>query len=195
MIHAPELEAGAKGVDGRNVLKTYRKKDVKFKPLMFAAVAGVTLVTFLVALLLRGSEMLQTAFPLPLVFGAIILGPPLAWAGYTFLRDSELEPYQGTALIVRSLICGLVYALCWGIYMFVAEQLFADKDFSTMLQLEIFQLVVLAAGVLGIGTFAAFVSFDLEPFAGFFGCAMFFGTTILLRLVLGLAALPGLMSG
>jgi hypothetical protein len=35
----------------------------------------------------------------------------------------------------------------------------------------------------------------LEPFSAFFNCAMFFATTVLLRLVVGLPALPGLLSG
>ena len=194
VIHAPEhSEAGAKGAGGRHALKTYKKKDTKFQPLLFAAVAGVTLVTFLVAMLLRGAESLQAAWPLPIVFGAILLGPPLAWAGYTFLRDSELEPYQGVPLLIRSIACGLVYALGWGLYMFLAEQIFGDKSFATPLQLEIYQLVILTAGMLALGTFAAFVSFDLEPFAGFFGVALFVAVTVLLRLVLGLSALPGLV--
>ena len=28
------------------------------------------------------------------VLAAIVLGPPQAWGGYTFLRDAELEGYQ-----------------------------------------------------------------------------------------------------
>jgi hypothetical protein len=46
--------------------------------------------------------------------------------------------------------------------------------------------------VLGIGTFAAYVSLDLEPGSAFFHTAMYFATTVVLRLVADLSALPGL---
>ena len=91
--------------------------------------------------------------------------------------------------------CGLVFALLWGVYLFVGEQLFADKDFKTTLQLETYQMFVLVAIVLGLGTFAGYVSFDLDPISAFFNCALFFAVTILLRVVVGLPAVPGLGGG
>ena len=36
--------------------------------------------------------------------------PPIAWAGYTFLRDDELEAYRGVNVAIRALACGLVFA-------------------------------------------------------------------------------------
>jgi hypothetical protein len=61
--------------------------------------------------------------------------------------------------------------------------------------MEVYQLVILAAVVLGIGTFAAYVSFDLEPFSAFFHCAMYFAVTVLLRFVANLDVIPGLGGG
>ena len=41
VIHAPDhSEAGAVGASGRNVLKTFKRKDTKFQPLVFTAVIG-----------------------------------------------------------------------------------------------------------------------------------------------------------
>jgi fatty acid desaturase len=191
VIHSPEhSEAGAIGKGGRHVLKTYKRQDTKFKPLMFAAVAAAVLVALLVALLLRSVEGLPNT--LVMVLAAVVLGPPLAWAGYTFLRDDELEGYQGTNLVVRSVICGLVYALAWGVYMFVGGQMFGDALASG---LEIYQMGILAGIALGISTLGAYVAFDLEPLTGFFHAAMYFGVTVLLRLVAGLPAVPGLGTG
>jgi cation transport ATPase len=188
VIHAPEhSEAGAIGAGGRHALKTYKRTDTKFQPLVFTGVVGFVLVALLVALVLRSTgdrEMWMLAA------GAIILGPALAWAGYPFLRDAELEGYQGSSLVIRSVACGLVYALLWGIYVFVGNQLWGADAMKS--GLEIYQLVIMAAAVLGIGTFAAYVSLDLEPGSAFFHCAMYFAVTVLLRLVAGLAALPGL---
>ncbi len=187
VIHEAEHEAGAVGVGGRHALKTYRKQDTKFRPIMFAAVIGSVLALMLVALALRGMEEKPTAL---LAVAAILLGPPAAWAGYTFLRDDELQGYSGTSLLVRATACGLVYALLWGVYMFLGNQLWGLG--ATTDSLEMWQMVVLGVGVLGIGTGAAYVSLDLDAGSGFFHCAMYFGVTVLLRWIVGLAAVPGL---
>jgi cation transport ATPase len=188
VIHAPEhSEAGAVGAGGRHVLKTYKRKDTKFQPLVFTGVVGFVLVALLVALVLRSTGEVD---PWVLAAGAILLGPPLAWAGYPFLRDPELEGYRRTELAIRSAACGLVYALLWGLYMFVGAQLWGTDAFTD--GMEVYQLVIMVAAVLGIGTFAAYVSLDLEPGSAFFHCALYFAVTVLLRLVAGLSALPGL---
>ncbi len=62
MIHAGEHEAGAVGVGGRHVLKTYKRQDTKFQPLVFAAVIGIVLVMLLVALVMRGEAKTDLAF-------------------------------------------------------------------------------------------------------------------------------------
>jgi hypothetical protein len=187
VIHAPEhSEAGAVGAGGRHALKTYKRKDTKFQPLVFTGVVGAVLVALLIALVLRSMGDINIVMK---AAGAIVLGPPLAWAGYTFLRDAELEAYVGVPLMLRSLACGLVYALLWGIFVFLGDRFFGD---SFAKGLEIWQMVVLIVPVFAAGTLAAYASFDLEPGSAFFHCAMYFAVTVLLRLVAGLAAIPGL---
>ena len=188
IIHAPEhSEAGAIGAGGRHVLKTYKRRDTKFQPLVFTGVAGSVLVVLLVALVLRSTGDVNQ---MVLAAGAIVLGPLVAWSGYPFLRDPELEGYHSAELVIRSVACGLVYALLWGLYMFVGAQLWGVDAFTK--GMEVYQLVIMVVAVLGIGTFAAYVSLDLEPGSAFFHCAMYFAVTVLLRLVAGLSALPGL---
>jgi cation transport ATPase len=190
VIHSPEhSEAGAVGAGGRHALKTYKRKDTKFQPLVFTGVVGAVLVALLIALVLRSMGGIDVWVK---AAGAILLGPPLAWAGYTFLRDAELEAYYGMPLVLRSLACGLVYALLWGIFMFLGARFFGDA-FTTK-GLEIWQMAVLIVPIFAAGTLAAYASFDLEPGSAFFHCAMYFAVTVLLRLVAGLAAIPGLGS-
>jgi hypothetical protein len=188
VIHAPEhSEAGAVGAGGRHVLKTFKRKDTKFQPLVFTAVVGAVLVALLIALVIRSAgapEMWLKAV------AAISLGPLLAWAGYTFLRDPELEAYTGTALIIRAIACGLVYALLWGIFAFLGYRFFGPDEMKK--GLEIWQMVVLIVPVFAAGTLAAFASFDLDPGSAFFHCAMYFAVTVMLRLVADLPAVPGL---
>jgi hypothetical protein len=190
VIHAPDhSEAGAIGVGGRHVLKTYKRTDTKFQPLIFTGVVAAVLVALLIALVLRSSTQgnVDVWF---LAAGAIVLGPPLAWAGYTFLRDPELEGHNGTPLLIRSIACGLAFALLWAIYWFIAYRWGGNEAFTK--GMPIFQLVTLGVIVLGIGTFAAFAAFDLDPGSAFFLCAMYFAVTIVLRLIAAMPAIPGL---
>src|SRR5436190_9570650 len=139
IIHAPEhSEAGAVGTGGRHVLKTYKRRDTRFQPLVFTSVFGFVLVAILVALVIRSTVPPETWLK---VLAAIVLGPPLAWAGYTFLRDPELEAYQGIPLLIRSIVCGLVYALLWGLFTFLGDRFFGPDAMKK--GLEIFQMVVL----------------------------------------------------
>jgi hypothetical protein len=189
VIHAPvHSEAGAVGTGGRHALKTYKRQDTKVQPIMIAAVAGTVLVMLIVAFLLRGSELSKSPYLIGMV--AALLGPPLAWAGYTFLRDDELEAYTGTNLALRATACGLVYALLWGVYLFIGNQWFGSDSFAK--GLEIWQMLVLAVPIGAMGTMAGYVSLDLDPGSSFFHWAMYFAVTVILRLVIGLAAIPGL---
>ncbi|HEX3601691.1 MAG TPA: hypothetical protein VHU84_16175 [Lacipirellulaceae bacterium] len=192
VIHAPDhSESGAVGAGGRHALKTYKRTDSKFKPLVFTSVVGFVLVAILIALVIRSSGPPEVWLK---TLAAVMLGPPIAWAGYTFLRDPELEAYQGTSHALRALACGLAFALMWAVYWFIAYH-WAGPDGLTNPKkgLEIYQLVLLCAIVVGIGTFAAFASFDLDPGSAFFLCAMYFAVTVVLRLIAHLPALPGLV--
>jgi hypothetical protein len=190
VIHSPEhSEAGAVGAGGRHALKTYRRRDTKFQPLLFTGVIGAVLVAVLIGLVLRSVGQIDTWI---LATAAILLGPPLAWAGYTFLRDPELEGYAGTALVVRSIACGLVYALLWAVFIFLGQRLFGD---SLTTGLEIWEMVVLVVPVFAAGTLAAYAAFDLDLGSAFFNCALYFAVTVVLRLVAGLPAIPGLGGG
>jgi hypothetical protein len=191
IIHAPEhSEAGAIGAGGRHVLKTYRRRDTRFQPLVFTGVIGFVLVALLVALVLR--SLGQTEIWM-MAAAAVVMGPPLAWAGYTFLRDPELEGYQGSMLVIRSIACGLVYALLWGVFVFLGGRFFGPDALNK--GLEIWQMVALVVPVFAAGTLAAYAAFDLDPGSAFFHCAMYFAVTVLLRLVAGLPAVPGLGTG
>ncbi len=56
IIHAPDhSEAGSVDASGRNVLKTYKRKETKFQPLLFTAVIGAVLVALLTALVIRSA--------------------------------------------------------------------------------------------------------------------------------------------
>ncbi len=189
IIHAPELEAGAKDSKGKSVLKPIKRKETKFNATSFAVIAGLAVLAIAVAWLMGHSELAGYEIWV-LAGGAILIGPLMAYAGYSFLRDDELGAYEGSSLLVRSLSCGLVYAFLWGVYMYIGTQIFATEDWEA--GLGAVQLMGLCVPILGRGTFAAFVCFDLDPPTGFFHYTLYLLVTVGLRFVMGLPFLPGM---
>jgi hypothetical protein len=190
VIHAPELEAGAKDAKGRSVLKPIKRKETKFKLNAALIVGGAVLLTVAIAFVLgRSKDQLEDVLTYVLAGGAILLGPPLAYAGYFFLRDDEKGAYEGKELLVRCLAAGLVFAATWGVYMYLDSMLFRADETE---KLDIMYLGVLVAVAAGIGTFTAFVAFDFEPITAFFLFALYFASTAMLRAVMGLDLLPGM---
>jgi hypothetical protein len=180
VVHAPEhSELGAKDAKGRHVLKPIAFEETKFSPLWFAAIAGVAIIVIVIAVFLRGSEI---GLPV-LATGAILLGPPLAYGGYTFLRDAELEPHKGKSLILRSIICGVVYACLWGLYAYLRWRLWGEAGTN---DLQTWQVLAMAVLILPLGSLAAYASFDLEPLSSLFHYSLYLLVTILLRMTLGL---------
>ncbi|MCC6492217.1 MAG: hypothetical protein IT424_04270 [Pirellulales bacterium] len=196
VIHAPEPEPGAKNAAGRNVLKPLKRKETKFRLNAALVVGGAVVLTAAIAFLLGNSrEQIESAgWWTPLIaIGAVLLGPPLAYAGYFFLRDDELEPYRGVELLVRCLACGLVYAALWGLYWYLGYQIFGSEAYSID-GLELYQMGILLAVMIGIGTGAAVVCFDLDPLTAFFHFALYLAATVLLRMIMGLYVLPGMVA-
>lgn len=195
VIHAPESEAGAKDAKGRNVLKPIKRKETKFQLNAALIIGGAVILVFAVAYLVGSQNkdnQLGDAVTYVLAGGAALLGPPLAYAGYSFLRDDEMGAFEGSDLLIRSLGCGLVYALTWGVYWYVGYTIFGSEPYSVT-GLEIFQLAILVGISVGIGTFTAFVAFDFEPMTGFFHFALYFVTTVLLRYLVVGTFLPGMI--
>ncbi len=195
VIHAPELEAGATNLKGRNVLKPLKRKETKFQLNTALIIGGATLLTVAIAFLIGNSKSdLATQMTGILAAGAVLLGPPLAFAGYSFLRDDEMEPFRGTDLLIRCGACGLAYAAMWGVYWYLGIQFFDPDDYAKG-TLELFQVGILLGAAIGIGLWGAVVAFDFDPLTSFFHFALYFTATILLRGVMGLHLLPGIGGG
>ena len=176
VIHAPE-EFGPKDAKGRAVLKPIARQETKVSPLLTGVIIGSSLLVLVVAWMLRGREEVPGVL---LVFGALVLAPPLVWGGYAFLRDDELEPYRGRELWIRVAACSLVYAALWGLLEVIAGYgLGLD-------QLEAVHMTFLAPILIGLGAFAAYVSLDLDFGVGGLHYALYLVVTVVLRLIMGL---------
>ncbi len=179
VIHEREFEAGAKDAQGRNVLKPVSRTDTAFNPLVMAGVVCAIIVITVVAFALRSAVGPERWL---MAAGAVFVAPPLAWAGYFFLRDDELEGYRGVDLAVRTTICSLSYAGLWGVYWFLYPLLIGDTPFEIWNVFSLLPLLVAGAG-------AAYVCYDLDLGSGFFHYSLYVVVTILLRMAVGLPAL------
>lgn len=180
VVHEPE-HFGPKGVSGKAVLKPIARTETKVSLLLTAIIIVSTLAVFGGAWWFRSPEgEVPTVL---LLLGALALAPPLAWAGYTFLRDDELEPYRSKELGLRVAACAAAYAALWGLVAVVSQYLFRGEP------LEIVHIAVIVPVMVAIGAFAAYVSLDLEYGVGALHYGLYLVVTVLLRLVLGLRAL------
>lgn len=176
VVHAPET-AGRKDSKGEAVIRPILREETRFSLQWALAIAGAILAALVLALVSRGLS--QSMPELVGALGAILLAPPVAWAGYSFLRDSELEPFRGNELWIRVGGCAAAYAALWGAYAYLQSQLFAPDP-------EIWQVLVLGAGAALAGGFAAFAAFDLDYLLGMVHYGLYLVVTVLLGYLAGL---------
>ncbi len=185
VIHSPELE-GPKDAKGQLVLKPILRKETRLSIVQIVAIIGGIVVVLLVALFLgiTYKNVPDKDFPpVILIVGSILLAPFLSFAGYTFLRDGELEPYRGFEIVLRLVPTAIVYPGMWGLFWFVFWYLGYE---GTQLQLLHYGMAIPI--LVAIGAFAAHLSLDLEPAQAAFHCGMYLTATVILRLIVGLPA-------
>ncbi len=178
VVHAPE-PSGPTDSKGKAVLKPIERKETKFNPMIAGVVGAGVVVALIVAVILR---FVDGGPPVMLLFGgAFLLGPPLCFAAYTFLRDDELDPYVGVALWTRAGACGGVYAVLWVIYAFVPWYLELGKDEA----MTIYYVIGFAVVAFAIGAFTAHASLDMEMMGGAMHYGFYLITTLVLAFVMG----------
>lgn len=171
VIHAPETE-GPKDAQGRPVLRPIFRQETKLTPVLIGTIVGLAVAALIGAVALRVIYPTHDIPRVILALGAIVMAPPLVLGGYSFLRDQELEPHRGTAMMIRVAICSAVYVLLWGLYDWIPDQL--------ELEIEPLHLTFLLPIMVAIGGFAAFASLDLDFGSG----AMHYGLYLLVTLLL-----------
>jgi hypothetical protein len=177
-IHVPEQFASAgKDTKGRALSKPILRQETKLKPVVAAGIAGAVLLVFAAAFAVRG---VSNKVPI-IAAGLLLISPPLAAAGYTFLRDDELEPYRGRSLLFRSLLCGLAYVALWG--------LFVPLPAYGVLTGEAWQWLFVAPVFVCAGAGAAFACLDLDFASAAMHYSFYVLVTVLLRAALGLPPL------
>lgn len=177
-VHVPEqFASGGKDSKGRSVSKPILREETKLAPTAIVAIAGAVLMTLVVAFLMRG---VTNKLPV-IIAGLIVLAPPLAVAGYSFLRDDEMEPYRGKALLLRATLCGLAYAALWGAFWpLTAYGIITGEPWQWLFVAPVF----IAAGA-GI----SFALLDLDFGSAAMHYCFFIVVSLLLRFAIGLPPL------
>jgi hypothetical protein len=178
VIHEPELATGPKGVTGQPVFKPIAWKETRISTPQIVAIAvgvvGVLLVSLVLRIAFGGNPPL-----IVLVVGSIVLAPPLAFAGYAFLRDHEFEPHRGKELALRLIAPSIVYPGLWAFYWGVFAYL-SGVNITPNWQL----MCVVVPVVIAIGAFTAQASLDLELGTGALHYSVYLLTTLVLRAIL-----------
>ena len=182
VIESPEQFGSARDAAGNLVLKPIARTETALTPVLVSGILLSVVAVLAAAFHVRVTHPDGNVSTLFKALGAVVMAPSLAFAGYTFLRDSDLEPYRSTSLILRITICATVYALLWGGYALAASFFFGDQP------LESWSILFLAAPLVVIGTLTALATLDLTPTNAFFHCAFYLVTTIALRLIVRLSA-------
>src|SRR5262249_47384049 len=95
VIHAPEV-TGPKTATGQPVFTPIKRTEVRLTTPQIALIVGSVLVVLIAAVVMRFQFHGKNVPNLVPILGAVLLGPVLAFATYTFLRDDKLEPFRGT---------------------------------------------------------------------------------------------------
>jgi len=183
VIHEQKEFQGVKGQGGQLVFKPVAKHDAQFSVTALAIILTVTIFVFIVAFFL-GQSVEPQGLTLAVVAGSILVALPVNWGGYWFLRDDELEGYEGSELWIRVAICSLAYAAVWGIYAFLVGYWELDANLENNLP----YYVIMAVVCLAAGAFIAAGSFDISPLPGLMHYALYIIVTLLLRMTMGLSA-------
>lgn len=181
VVHAP-ADDSPKDSKGRSVLKPIERQetDVTRRGLFLTVLAVVGVFAAAVAVRFLGSEQ---GVPLWLqITGIVLLAPPLVWAGYQFIYDSELEPYRGAELRNRVLILSAIFAALWAIYAFVPAYVL---DLDRPAEMSYVTAAIMFCIMVGIGTFASVATFEVETSGGLTHAALYFISVVLLALIAG----------
>lgn len=179
VIHAPE-GAGPKDSKGRPIFKPLRRTEVKITLPVALSVAAIAIIAIGVAVLVRFTAA-EPPTPL-LVLGTMLLAPPIVYAGYWFLRDDELEGFQGTELIIRCGIVSLVFMITWAIYAFVPMYV---GGFDTLAEIDTPYLLFVVPVMILVGAAASILALELETAQGSLHYMLYFAVTLFLALIMG----------
>lgn len=189
VIHAPE-NLGPKDSSGKAILKPIEREEVKTSPVAVVGIVGAIIVSIVAAVALRflypqsaeATAIEPATLWWILAAGSVLVAPPLALAGYWFLRNDELEPYRGGELALRVLICAAVYAALWGGYALLKAKMFPNAA------PEMYAFAFIGPAFISVGALAALATLDFDFGTGAIHYAFYLLVTVLFCFIVGVPA-------
>lgn len=176
---------GTKDATGKLILKPISRKETRLSK---GALAGIIVgVVAAFALAFAVGTMYEDKAEIPwflLAPAAFLIAPPLAIAGYAFLRNDELEPYHGVDVIVRALACSAGYLALWLAYYFLVPLEYRRLGDEPILG----GIVILP--FLAVGAIIALAAFDLDIGNAVMHYMVYVIACILLALTMGWPMIP-----
>jgi hypothetical protein len=179
-IEAPaEFQSGGRSISGKLITKPIARFQSKFQPVTTAILVASVLAVLVATWAMGGlfQEATTSAF-LCSAIGLLLVSPPLALAGYTFLHDVDLEPYSGRALYLRTGLCSLGYVILWGMFSLLASQ--------EIINGELWNWVFVIPAFVSVGGLIAMAAFDFEFGDAAFHYGFYLVATLLLRWAAGM---------
>jgi len=166
-IHAPEeFAAGGKTIKGEAVLKPIARKETKLQ--LIPTVIAVCGAAAVLAIAWVAGDLFQNIYVRAVALWAVSV--PITVAGYSFLREEELEPHRGLWLWARAAVCSLGYLALWGAYYFIPP----DMRSTT------WSWFFIAPIILSMGAGIAWATYDLDFGNAFFHCCFYVACTLAL---------------
>ncbi|MFK8113588.1 MAG: hypothetical protein AB8B91_15410 [Rubripirellula sp.] len=190
VIHAPD-DGAPKDRSGQSVLKPLERTETDVTRRGLLMTFGAIMAAVAVAIGLRMSGFFEVGEDGPnmtqilmQIVGALVLAPPLIWAGYTFVRDSELAPYVGSELRNRVLILSVILPALWLLYAFIPSYVF---DLEHAYDMSFMWFGITFCVMLGIGAVASSELFELEFLSGLAHSGLYLIAILIFALISGIS--------
>jgi len=178
------FETGGTNAKGELVLKPITRRENIFHPKTFGILVSCVFLLFLLTWLLGG---LMQKFGFIAYIGLVLVTPPLVYAPYFFLRDTEaIEDLRKSELFLRTFICSGIYLAFWTVYIFFAPALV--DALGPLFSYMTWPFAALPLLIVG-GILASFL-FDLEIPDGYIHTVFYAVVTVLLFWTAGLNLVP-----
>ncbi len=172
VIHAPEI--GPTDSEGRRVLDpVFRTESVISAPIIVGILCGIVLTLVTAVALRQMPDAANNNKLVILIFGALVLAPPVVFGGYSILRDQELASHAGKELWIRVLACAGLYALLWLIFP-IAKMVLNETALSTT------PIVIGIVVMIGVGGAIGLASLEFEYLMGLVHFGLYFGVCVLM---------------
>ncbi|MBU6275951.1 MAG: hypothetical protein KGQ61_04905 [Planctomycetes bacterium] len=152
VIHEPEAPSTTSTASGRAPTAPLVRFDLPMTTTQWAVWGMLLPLGLFLALAARFLFGAGQAPGWCLAAAALLFAIPCARLGYEAIRDRELEPYRGLPLTLRTLACGVAWALLW----------FAHGFIPPDMTRELWQWLFIGPIFFGVGALAALAAFDFD---------------------------------